>query len=69
LRTRLAILSLRSAEDKKEIEERVMAELDIAIAEITDRSVEDGSHPSFDSLADCLALRILAQTELQFAAP
>jgi hypothetical protein len=68
LRARLAIMSLRSAEDKKEIEERVMVEMEIAIAEVTDRSVEDGSHLSFGSLADCLALRILSQAELQSTA-
>jgi len=63
LRRHLALLTLRSPEKKEDIEDRVMAELDIEITYVTDRSVEDGSHPSFDWLADHTALKMLDERE------
>jgi 5-carboxymethyl-2-hydroxymuconate isomerase len=65
LRTNLAFMTLRSAEEKKEVETQVMAEVQEAVAETSDRSVEEGfSLPSFDSHANSLAMEILHQQAL-----
>ncbi len=67
LQTNLALLTLRSTEDKKEIENRVMAEIQEAVASISDYRIEECSWmiQSFESKADSMALDILQEQDME----
>lgn len=66
LRKNLAILTFFSTEDKKEIEDRVIAKMQETVAGISDCDIENSARvPSFESDADFLALNILEEERMK----
>lgn len=64
LRTNLQILTFTSDLDKEEIEARVMADIEGAVASVSDFDLDHGYSPSsFESDADTLALGIIQEQD------
>ena len=66
LRFNLAILRLLAEQEREEIETQVMAEIQNAVAETSDHTIEESRWlSSFDSEASVLALNILQEQDMK----